>query len=750
MRHDRFMRRTSPCLGALVLAALLALPACSDHSIQDRPQIALSLGAEGIETSLVPIPYVATGDERTVSLLVQNLGREVLEVEVPELSPVDWAWAAKRPSDEGSLWPFETLTLGEADYGESDLLRLLERNPDRDPSVALGAAYVRAKLLVESGANRSPIEQTLRSAEEWFETHGDGGRVPFGTDSESAAGASARTLADELTTFATGTNRDFSFDPRRRFVAGDFPLTIDPGADRTFEFKYAPQSPRDGRPVQLHIRSNDGFGNADRSLLLKMTERTAVLRAVPSTGIFMNPSYGAPGFQSFRIENDGTDDLVVTAINLGDPSLEGYSLIPPDKPQSEWIVPPSSGTFSQPLEFSVRYGPIDDPVPNEVLINSNSAGQPVFTIPLRVEVQERAEYEITYQGQNEGYLNFIGEPQGTERRVSIRNLGPSNFILEDAFVQPTEAALTYEIVVQTPPATPDAQPRIHEGPVSIQAGRTVDVIVRLVGDPDSPVNGTLRIEYKNPNDFGATEIPVIGGEAAPQIVVGPRSVRMAFTAGVGGSDTNTLVIGNTGNAPLTIHGVDLFDQQRAGGDCDDLPSPSDHFSLEGDPPEDIEIPPFSIKEVTARFAPQIDHLELIGYLQIRYDDPLAVSENLRCQTAIVTLIGNTDTAVQRPVPQIDVLTTDPRAEQHLVLDGVRSDPGDGEFFPQGFSWYLGRKPAGSKTYFAEEGPSRVQLVPDVPGLYRIYMSLFSQGDAGVTLYSDLTHVDIEVGAAEIE
>ena len=740
------MSRLSRAL--VLLVGLAALVACSEHSLSDKAQLSLVFENNDLLVGVPPVidfQYVDNDVTRTLTVMVRNLGQDNLIVEAPTIESVDWVWAAQNDNPELSLWPFRSLAMGGVAYTYDDLFDLVQNTKQSDASIVLGRALLLANLVIESGGDRSTIADTMEEAEAWLEAHTEvGDTIPLAVSANDADGQEGVAIAQTLLDFVADGNDYLSFDPGRDYLGSDFPLEIAPDDDRAFDFQFAPEDPRDARPMMVRISSNDGFDNDETFFMLRMDDFTALAKVTPSSWIVLNPSVSSPGFQTFAIDNEGTGTLEVSAIELEFPNIDGYELIPPDKPSAEWYVLPKNDAGRVPLEFSVRYAPTGDPEGNTILVRTNDPTNEIYRIPVSTETQERAEFEVTYDDQSKGFIDFIGETGGgvVSKIVSVRNVGPANFTIQNLTIDPEEGEEIYELTLRT--VTGPDEFETHTPPYSLRAGRTAEVVVTYWGNPDTPVNATLIMDYLNPTQPGHYDIPIFAGDQVPVIEMGPTNGSLHFTAGVGEQATATMVIANDGNGELTIHRVALYDDWYAGNlDCETIPDPPDDFALADPFLEETVIQPFSLVAVPIVFSPALAEDEITAHVQIVYDDPLAAEDD-RCKIAGMNLFGRTDTTTERPVAQVDLISGTPTVGELVVLDAGATTSGAGEIWEDSFTWWLGEKPAGSKVVVNETTTSSIQFQPDMVGTYRVYLTMYSIGDNSDFLYCDETYLDISV------
>lgn len=99
-----------------------------------------------------------------------------------------------------SAWPVSSLTLGSETYTAAELQTLLSTPVRGDASMNLAHQLIAAELNAASGATPDPA---IAQAQAWLSANG--GRLPFGIRSSSAAGAEAVAIAAQLTSYNEGT-----------------------------------------------------------------------------------------------------------------------------------------------------------------------------------------------------------------------------------------------------------------------------------------------------------------------------------------------------------------------------------------------------------------------------------------------------------------------------------------------------------------------------------------------------------------
>jgi hypothetical protein len=727
-------------LSLLLLAQLSG--ACKSTGVANRPAIAVRVGGNemtDVPTPRYQVPFVAAGSTARIVVALQNTGRAELEVELPELGPVDWIWAAEgsaRSPLGQPLWPVASLTLGGQIYDVVGLVKLLKRgDAGSDASVALVQPLIETKLSIAAGGPEALIADTVAAAEAWLDANAPGG-LPAKIAPASAEGQAALALVEALAAYADTDNPHLSFDPDGRFTGEDFPLVVARDAVRTVEWLYAPTAGAgqevDGRPVMLTIRSNDRFDNEEVRVLLQFTGRKATIRVQPSVVILVNPTSARPVTETISVHNDGSDRLVIESITLERADDREYDLII-GTPVSAWYVLPKSDPGYTPLTFQVRYAPRAATAENAILITSNDTSNRTLRVPIRIQTQERANCVFTYEDQAKGFLDFVGRPHGSEKVVSVYNEGPSNCLVKNLTIEPPLVRTFYSVRLQTPATTPGGSPTVVSPPLSLSRDRSAEIVVTFNGNADDPQNGSLSVAYENPQ-AGQFFVPILGGAETPVLAISPDSNQVHITAAVGSSGRGTFVIANNGTGDLTIDdmAVPTSDWENL---CEGVSNLSPYFTVDGGPHAGLTVPSFGLLPVTVTYAPPNDEPRRTAQVHIAHRTPEG-----DCVETNVTIIG-TLAGPERPVAAFAVSPNAPTAGESLLLDaGSSTAPAGDPIWSSGYSWYLAGKPSGSKLILSETTGPVVQLRPDLAGTYRIVLVVFTS--SGV--YSGETAVDVVV------
>src|SRR2546428_392503 len=85
-----------------------------------------------------------------------------------------------------SVWPVDSLTLGNQSYTQSELLTILQTPVRGDASLILAHQLIAAKLDIANGSKRTPVIASMASADSLLS--GFAGKLPYAVKPASATG----------------------------------------------------------------------------------------------------------------------------------------------------------------------------------------------------------------------------------------------------------------------------------------------------------------------------------------------------------------------------------------------------------------------------------------------------------------------------------------------------------------------------------------------------------------------------------
>lgn len=101
-----------------------------------------------------------------------------------------------------NAWPVSSLTLGVQTYSKTELLNILKTSTTGDASLILAHQLIAAKLNIANGANATPINSTITTADSILS--GFTGKLPYKVKPSSSAGQAMVNAASKLDTYNNG------------------------------------------------------------------------------------------------------------------------------------------------------------------------------------------------------------------------------------------------------------------------------------------------------------------------------------------------------------------------------------------------------------------------------------------------------------------------------------------------------------------------------------------------------------------
>jgi len=496
---------------------------------------------------------------------------------------------------------------------------------------------------------------------------------------------------------------------------------------------YWPEDVYDDRESTLTVTSDDPR-NPVFTLTLSPFEKMPRIKVNPNNYTFVNATKANPGFAEFTITNEGSDDLVISAVSFKNPSDEFSITNPPNK--DSVVHPPNTGQGSEELKFTVRYAPTDTPDQNKVIIKSNDPVSPDLSIVVRGETQA-GQLSVTYADQATGCMDFTKttDPGDTcTRVVNLANVGDGVVTISKPVVeQGVDTAYAVEWYEQGGSQVDDGagcgefQGTPILGPLSgLASQRSLDIGVTYTAPGAKGVNGMLVINYQNPKQ-GTEEIPLCGGAPKGKIDLAPQAgSQVMFYALEGETKQKTVVIMNKGNGDITIRGVEI---EKAYPDLD-----PDAFFIKDAVPPDTVLSAWDLLPITVEFTTDYEAMYLNATFIVTYEDPTTGVDEV-----ITAPLKGTKDFEGVELPTADPGTTEDYADaiagNAFILDGSGSTSGTFPIFENGYTWFVSGKPLDSNVFLNKTGAShQVSIIPDVAGDYEFRLVVFSQDEENSLFY----------------
>jgi hypothetical protein len=504
----------------------------------------------------------------------------------------------------------------------------------------------------------------------------------------------------------------------------DFPITIEPDLTAPkleFLVHYAPKTGVvDITTSVLIFKTNDerfeksGFNGEFRMLF--SVEAIGPKLKVDKSAV----TYGcvtACSYTPIKLDNAGTDTLIIDKIEFSSPSSEFGLTNPPALP----IEIPTLGDPSyNAVMFNIEYCPADDywDDKNVLKIGTNDPTLPSQTFSIDVDVKQAPALLDFSTDSPFGYLDFSEE---SSHSINIFNKPASecdnlcadeghccgcSIELQRVEFDPEEAAEWYTVTAKDP--TTDnvlPLPRALKGGESIQFDISYQ---KPAGHPEDK-NATMCIEYNAPLAKDQNYCASLIAQSQCQFSLAPLNQSLQFnSASPAEVKEKAAVIINNGSAPCTISHVSVTNKWQ---------SASEDYELKDVFAGGTEVAPFSVLPVWVNFSPHSDDLQ--GVLNIEYEDDLigTVPES-------VLLSGSQKLACALPIADAGGPYEGYFAGDTITLDGCGSQGGDvecegGDIFENGYVWYLLAKPENSASQLNTEGGCISQFIPDVAGTYEL-------------------------------
>lgn len=99
-------------------------------------------------------------------------------------------------------WPVMSLVLGSQQYGQRELLNILDNHGDGDASMNLAEELIAAKLSIEAGSDPRPIQSAGANADNLLS--GFTGKLPYRVRPGTSVGRSMAQAASQLDSYNSG------------------------------------------------------------------------------------------------------------------------------------------------------------------------------------------------------------------------------------------------------------------------------------------------------------------------------------------------------------------------------------------------------------------------------------------------------------------------------------------------------------------------------------------------------------------
>ncbi len=587
-----------------------------------------------------------------------------------------------------------------------------------------------------------------------------------GWDCESSSECKAGSYCDGLRCFQTcvqsndcsnGADDSISYtckgneDIQVKWSAGTYDLPFTLPANSTFEtvefqMSYEPGALPDLRTPQfLRIESNDPDKRVHLIAFTPPREAAAV-QVFPPSYTYLNGTPAQPESQVFEIVNDGSQDLVFYDVDLKNPNPE-FTIT--DKPAPSSVIQPQISNPGAKLTFEVRYQPIDDQGPDNVIIqvHTNDPVHPITNVELKSNVKE-GKLVLSYEDMAKGYVDFtdiVGAGDASSKIINLYNEGPGSVRLEEGAVEPDDAYGAYYLEVQRP----GEDPKPFDSFYAIQPQNSMNVIVHYA----APTSGEgltiftaegfdrdLVISYENPYQSEIT-VPLRGGITKPLIQVYPSQGGVAASYvqfhSEGEKKERTMIIANEGLDTLRVTDVRLVEPPGFAG----IPI---NFELDGVASGvGFDVPPLTLLPFTVRFKAEGEAIISHTNLEIEYDDVYPPAGDTSVWNVALRGYNQPNAGIVLPTAIIAPIDEAPVGTE-IQLSGLGSLSGDAHITASGYTWYIIDKPADSAAKLNVTTGSTASFIPDKAGSYTIVLGVqTNQVTTGEnTKYGEVDYVNL--------
>ncbi len=313
----------------------------------------------------------------------------------------------------------------------------------------------------------------------------------------------------------------------------------------------------------------------------------------PSSINYGNVALGADSTQSLVITNNGTDDLIVSALNIVGNNSNQFTLVNP--PTLPFLLAASQS--SSPVK--VKFTPAS--LGNKVAILQILSNDPVLDT-LNVGLSGvGTQADIALSADTLDFQSVLLN-SGKNLAVNISNAGGADLIITGLTFSGANAP---EFRITNSPALP----------FSIKPGDPpLTLIVQFSPQTRGEKSATLAISSNDPDENPRT-IVLLGTGIAPQIVVSPDTLNFAKVL-VDGDSTLNLQISNSGNSDLSVNDLAIIGTDNA------------FFVLVSPPALPIVISPNSPPiSLSLKFSPTTER-PFSAFLVISSDDPNPLPVNI--------------------------------------------------------------------------------------------------------------------------
>jgi hypothetical protein len=295
------------------------------------------------------------------------------------------------------------------------------------------------------------------------------------------------------------------------------PTTVAVGASTSFSATFTPTT-AGSLPGTITIASNAPTSPSAVALTGTGVAAQPGLSITPSSFAFGSMTDGQTKSQTFTLTNTGNASLTISQLSV---SGAGYSL--------SGFATPSTIAAGASATFSATFAPTTaGSLPATITITSNAP-----TSPSTIAVTGTGVSGTVVLSANPTSLAFGNVNAGTtsSKNVVLTNGGTGNVTISQITVNATDVTASG---VTTP--------------VTLTPGQTQTLSVSFQPKAQENVSGNITVT----NSLGGnTVVSVTGTGLQPAISLTPSSANLGSVT-VGSSNTQTIQIGNTGNAVLTI------------------------------------------------------------------------------------------------------------------------------------------------------------------------------------------------------
>lgn len=313
---------------------------------------------------------------------------------------------------------------------------------------------------------------------------------------------------------------------------------------------------------------------------------SATLQSIPGSVVFSAIPIGQSEKQEVILRNVGEEPLTLSSVSLQTTSAGEPFQLEPLQPLPVQLVP------GQSYRLTVVYKPSQEGIARGQLLTKSNAANADVSGEFKIDVRSQELAAGIKADPNPVDFGTVAAGKSETKTITLSNTGNVELEITKTTIE-DKAQGELKLLTNL------------SFPVVLAPRKSIDIEVQYTPKSLPVVDAKLLVENNSSN---AKNYPIrlVGKQSTPNIEVTP--LQLAYSIGVGGSQTKTITIKNRGTLELKINALGL--DQKSSAD----------FSLKAPPSLPLTVEPNGSTTIEVDYNPK-DTKDDVGTLEIQSNDP---------------------------------------------------------------------------------------------------------------------------------